>query len=105
MSDKHIVDIVDGVGTVLHVDNVDDTFTVENVQDASQTLREVRTRREWIEGCKAGEFAPAASVPTVVVLDWLKKKGLTLKDFKDEVPRLFLNDPDNSAFRIWQGRV
>lgn len=53
------------------------------------------------------EFKLAASVPAFVVYDWCNKRGITHDEFMRN-PKLadaFLNDPDNKAFRIWEGRV
>lgn len=53
------------------------------------------------------EFKLAASVPAFVVYDWCNKRGISHEEFMRN-PKLadaFLNDPDNKAFRIWEGRV
>lgn len=49
----------------------------------------------------------AASVPGFVIADWCNKRGIEWDEFMRN-PRMaaaFLDDPDNKAFRIWEGRI
>ena len=91
----------------LHVE--DDKMVHEMKQDVEPYLKRIR-EMEHAQGSnvgknKAGDFYLAASVAPVVIHAWLNKRGLTMKDFKYEVVDNFLNDPDNSAFRVWKGKV
>jgi hypothetical protein len=93
----------------LHVDENDEKFYHEMKQDVEPYLDRVKDLRD-IGGSNAGknkdkDFYLAASVPQVVIYAWLNKRGLTMQDFKHGVIDDFLNDSDNAAFRVWQGRV
>ena len=89
----------------VHFDNSEEKFVRQRVQDIEPVLDHVKDMRD-IKGNQVGsEFKHAASVPLVVVEAWLNVKGLQMSDFKGAVVNDFLNDPNNSAFRIWPGRV
>lgn len=49
----------------------------------------------------------AMSAPGWVVNDWCVKKGISFAEFmRDQrLQTRFVEDPDNSAFRIWTGRL
>lgn len=49
----------------------------------------------------------AASVPGWVINDWCIQKGIAFSEFmrNRSVQDRFLDDPDNRAFRVWQGRI
>lgn len=93
----------------IHYDEVDKTVTHELVQDVQPVLESAK--KLHLEGGatagknKAGDFYHAARVPLVLVHAWLNARGLKMSDFKGQVLKDFLNDSDNRAFRIWQGRV
>lgn len=68
------------------------------------------------EHCKAMRSAKAGngkdeklamSAPGWVVNDWCVKKGITFAEFmRDQrLQTRFVEDPDNSAFRVWEGRL
>lgn len=48
-----------------------------------------------------------AHVPGVVIEDWCQKQRVSFDEFtrSDELRKRFLNDPDNSLFRVWKGRA
>ena len=49
-----------------------------------------------------------ASVHPAVIIAWLNKRGLTMAEFmsgNSDLARQFLEDSDNSQFRIWKGRI
>lgn len=49
----------------------------------------------------------AATVPGFVIADWCNKRGIGFDEFmrNPKLAESFLNDPDNKAFRVWEGRV
>lgn len=55
----------------------------------------------------SSEMRYAATVPGWVILDWCNRRGVEWARFmRDEaLQKSFLDDPDNSAFRIWQGKI
>ena len=49
-----------------------------------------------------------ASVHPAVLVAWLNVRGLTMAEFMSggsDLAKQFLEDPDNSQFRIWRGRI
>jgi hypothetical protein len=49
----------------------------------------------------------AMSVDGWVVNDWCVKKGVTFREFMRDrkLQTRFIEDPDNRAFRVWEGRL
>lgn len=92
-----------------HYDNATSNFTHEIVQDVEPVLEHIKglrlDRGKEVGKNKAGDFYLAGRFPVVIVMAWLKQKGLHMKDFKKDVVKDFLNDPNHSAFRVWPGRV
>lgn len=93
----------------LHVDENDGKFYHEMKQDIEPYLKRVQDMvsagGHAAGKNKAKDFYLAASVPQVVIHAWLNKRGLTMREFKHDVVDDFLNDSDNSAFRVWKGKV
>lgn len=49
-----------------------------------------------------------ASVHPAVIIAWLNQRGLTMQEFMSgdtNLAKQFLEDPDNSQFRIWHGKI
>lgn len=49
-----------------------------------------------------------ASVHPAIVIEWLNRKGLTMAEFMSgstDLAKQFLEDPSNSHFRIWKGKI
>jgi hypothetical protein len=93
----------------LHFDDLSNVFHHELRQDVEPTLehcKNIRLDQGRSAGrSKSGEWMHAARVDKVVVLSWLNQQGLNWADFKGDVVCRFLNDGNNNAFRLWQGRV
>lgn len=93
----------------LHHDESEGVYHYEMVQDVEPILDSARQLH--LDGgnqagkSKSGEWYHAARVPQVLVLAWLKQRGLTMPDFKGDALKEFLNDSDHKAFRIYSGRV
>lgn len=97
---------VNGVNEYLYLDEMEEKAYVQKVQDVEPILEDAKARHKEHGGRnKAGDFYHAGRFPPVVVEEWLRLRGLTMKDWKGQVLDDFLNDSDHSAFRIWQGRV
>lgn len=99
----------DGVSDYVHFDRSDNTFTHEIAQDVEPFLDHVKALRlehgANVGKSKSGDMYLAGSFPPVLVNSWLNLRGLTMKDFKDDVLKEFLNDSNHSAFRVWPGKV
>lgn len=54
-----------------------------------------------------GDMKHVASVDTTVIIDWCNKRGVTFNRFMNDqgLQNAFLDDPANSVFRIWRGRL
>ena len=48
-----------------------------------------------------------ASVHPAVIMAWIAQRGMTMNQFMSEPKNAiaFLEDPDNSQFRIWKGKI
>lgn len=93
-------------------------MTIERFRVDGGDLHEQRSRdvEPLIEQNKAlqragatgiGDMRLAARVDGIVIEAYCTRNGITFAEFMHnaEHQRLFLNDPDNAAFRVWQGRV
>ena len=93
----------------VHVDEKEGKLVHELKQDVEPTLEWVKQQHS-LYGSSAGksstgEWYHAARVPLVVLHAWLNARGLQMRDFKGDLIDRFLNDTDNSSFRVWQGRI
>lgn len=97
---------IGGVDEYLHWDDTEQKFARELVQDVEPVLDDVKRRALDGNGKNvSGDFYHAGRFPLVLVHAWLNQRGLTLKEFKGDIVKDFLNDSTHSAFRIWPGKV
>lgn len=92
-----IVDVGGDKEAVIHKASASDVRAVADYCAARRSVGDVGS----------SEMKVAASVPAFVILDWCNKKGIDFATFFRD-PKLadqFLGDPENRAFRIWEGRV
>ena len=94
--------------TILHSDDSEGKIHIETTQDVQPVLEENKIRRNLGEfHNKKKDWYHAASIPLVVVQQ-LVKKGIMHPHgaVKDKARfKKWVNDPDNRAFRIWQGNL
>ena len=94
--------------TILHSDDSEGKIHIETKQDVQPVLEENKIRSNLGEfHNKKKDWYHAASIPLVVVQQ-LVKKGIMHPHgaVKDKARfKKWVNDPDNRAFRIWQGNV
>ena len=79
-----------------------DKFVIETTQDVTDIIKRNRASLNEVDVHAAwGEWSKVASLPLSVYYD-LKQQGIL-----DDRARFkkWLNDPDNKAFRVWQGRL
>lgn len=99
-----LIDKVEGVHDFLHHDETEGKFYRELVEDAEPILEDAKARhKEGLHG--SNEFRFAGRFPVLLVEEWLRVRNLTMKDFKNDVVKDFLNDSNHAAFRVWPGRV
>ena len=93
--------------TILHSDDSEGKIHIETTQDVQPVLEENKIRSNLGEfHNKKKDWYHAASIPLVV--EQLVKKGIMHPHgaVKDKARfKKWVNDPDNRAFRIWQGNV
>lgn len=100
--------------SVIHNDN--GTSTVIGLQDGNLITGTVQDCTAIAEYTKArhnegmvgsSEMRLAASIPFVIIEKYLNDNRITMAEFKasQEHKKRLLNDPANSHFRIWAGRV
>ena len=92
-----LVDIGDGREAVVHAI---DASEVKAIMDNCAAMRSAGA-------IGASDNRLAMSAPGWVILDWCNKKGLTWAKFMrdQKIQNRFLDDPDNSNFRIWTGKI
>ncbi len=99
MTDKVILSTYNGITEYQHVDHEKPgDLTIETVQDCTDIVDYVKIARERPVG---KEWRHAASIP-LTFIDKMARDG-SLLDRK--AWHRFLNDPDNAAFRVWNGRI
>ena len=108
MSKKIPIENTGVTKTILHSDDSEGKIHIETTQDVQPVLEENKIRRNLGEfHNKKKDWYHAASIPLVVVQQ-LVKKGIMHPHgaVKDKARfKKWVNDPDNRAFRIWQGNV
>lgn len=88
-----------GISTFHHYDEVEDTAAIETVQDVTPILE--RNKAQQLEGFnKRSDMWHAATIPSVVQLEWITKYGVDLlnKDHFSAVKKL-LNSSEYSHLR------
>lgn len=91
------------------IDQHDDTFVMATTIDK-------RVLDAQADACKALRNSGAGngkdeklcmSADTWVVNDWCVKRGVTFATFMRDkaLQERFIQDPDNAAFRVWEGRL
>ena len=95
-------------------------FFIDNHDDADKlvmaTTIDKRALDAQAEHCKALRNSGAGngkddklcmSVDPWVVNDWCVKRGMTFAEFMRDrkMQNRFIEDPDNAAFRVWEGKL
>jgi hypothetical protein len=77
-----------------------DMSRIQIVADYASALRSA-----GITGGKDDKLA--MTVDGAVIYDWCVKQGITWTDFWQDraIQTRFVEDPDNAAFRVWEGRL
>lgn len=90
-----------------HYDQLEDKLHIEQVQDVQPILEANKRAFNDSSGFKSEVFNKKASIPTVVLMDWLKRNGLTYQDFMNDekVLKRFLNDPDHKFCLTRPGKI
>jgi hypothetical protein len=90
-----------------HYDQLEDSLTVSHSQDVSAALEANKIAREQAEGRRMGEMQRVASIPTVVVMEWMKEGINVLAPNHEDLKRIKkkLNSPEYAYLRTGGGRL
>lgn len=105
---KRVISAADGVTSTFHYCAHDDTAAIQTTSDVTKLLdankfeRSNQTMRHQSE-----TFNKVASIDTNALMIWIKARGVSYQEFMQEPKwvKLFLNDPDNAAWRTRTGRI
>lgn len=95
----------------LSIHNVTDTEAVVttdyNVAEITRAMEFAKARHNSGDHLALGDDKLVASVHPAVIHKWCADKGITFSQFMidPKIAKRFLEDPDNSNFRIWKGRI
>jgi len=83
-----------------------DDLTLNRLQDVEPILHRVAAMRS-VGDVGTSEMKIAGIVPKVLVEDYCNRAGISLHELmvNDDHCKRLLNDPDLSAFRVWQGQI
>ena len=103
MSDRAILQQTPERRTDIHFDEVDNTITLNTVQDAQPVIEENKRRMneygDKLTPGKRGEWHHAASIPVTVWEQWMKEtNGAGEKDHK--LLARYLNSPEFKYFKV-----
>lgn len=91
--------------TRFHADG--DKFHIQTTADVEPVLERAKAlHNEGMQKSSAGDHH-LASIPVVVLNAWAERRGVTFDAVMQNVSLLreFLNDPDNSGFRVHKGAI
>lgn len=96
------IDPLSGVKRYFHYDELTDEATLTAEQDVTKVLEDAKRRRNSFSKLdRWGDGKVVASVPLSIYYEWMRDG----KDRDTAFLRKWLNDPENSGFRIFEGRV
>lgn len=99
MPDKILLSTYNGLEEYQHIDQSrPGDLIIETVQDCQPIIDHVKQMRDLPVG---KEWRLVASVPMCFFDKWAKEGSL---HDRAKMHR-WLNDPDNAAFRVWNGRI
>tara|TARA_R110001592_G_scaffold161788_1_gene394578 strand:+ start:1983 stop:2333 length:351 start_codon:yes stop_codon:yes gene_type:complete len=88
-------------------DTLNDSLTVTHSQDVSGVLAANKKAREDAEGRKMGETQRVASIPSVIVMEWMKEGINVMAPNREDFKRIKkkLNSPEWAYLRTGGGRL
>lgn len=78
-----------------------------SLAEINRVMEFAKTRHNSGNHLALGDDKLVASVHPAVIHKWCADKGVTFSQFMidQKLTKQFLEDSDNSAFRIWKGRI
>jgi len=97
----------DAVYANLHHDEGDDKFHISHSQDVSAILEANKRARATAQGQRMGEMQLVASIPVVVVMEWMKEGINVMAPNREDLKRMKkkLNSPEYAYLRTGGGRL
>lgn len=88
-------------------DTNNDSITVSHSQDVSGILAANKKARAQAEGQRMGETQRVASIPSVVVMEWMKEGINVMAPNREDLKRMKkkLNSPEWAYLRTGGGRL
>lgn len=81
--------------------------TIQTVADVTKAVNHAKELHNTGKTTTGMGDKHVASIPIPVLTDWAQKRGKTFSDMMQDqnLMKQFLEDPDNSVFRIWKGAL
>ena len=91
----------------IHYDEQEDKLTVAHCQDVSAALAANKRARDAAQGQRMGEMARVASIPSIVVMEWMKEGINVMAPKHEDLKRIKkkLNSPEYAYLRTGGGRL
>lgn len=107
---KRLLDADGGVISEFHYDHSSDLTTIKMVQDVEPIIENNKDLRSQGKGyTPSGDMRHVASIPLVVVEQWIKEDGVNFMTLPRHEKSIYLrrklNDIDNRAWRTSEGRM
>ena len=85
----------------------DESLTIPHLQDVSEILAANKRAREEAEGQRRGENVRVASIPAVVVMQWMEEGINVMAPNREDQKRIKkkLNSPEWAYLRTGGGRL
>tara|TARA_A200000159_G_scaffold133039_1_gene130979 strand:+ start:35006 stop:35305 length:300 start_codon:yes stop_codon:yes gene_type:complete len=93
--------------TKLHHDQSEDKFHISHSQDVSAILEQNKIAREQAEGKKMGDMVRVATIPDVVVIEWMNEGINVMSPNREDLRRIKkkLNSPEYAYLRTGGGKL
>jgi|TARA_B110001469_G_scaffold96766_1_gene93113 hypothetical protein len=87
--------------------STDDTVTISHSQDVSGILEQNRLDRIAAENVPMGDTQKVASIPSVIVIEWMKEGINVMAPNREDLKRIKkkLNSPEWAYLRTGGGRL
>ena len=97
----------DSVFEKIHHDKQEDKLIISHTQDVSSILDANKIARDQAQGRRMGEMQRVASIPSIVVMEWMKEGINVLAPNREDLKRMKkkLNSPEYAYLRTGGGRL
>jgi protein associated with RNAse G/E len=105
---KRVLSSSGGVTSTFHYSAHDDTAAIQTTSDVTKLLDANKYQRNNQSLHHTSEtFNKVASIDTNALMMWIKARGVSYQEFMQDPKwvKVFLNDPDNAAWRTRTGKI